>query len=196
MISLGFALLLIAADDPAELDYGEVFFEETRGRELPKFNLGVAYAAGVSNSFLDLHSVVANGQVRVWRYISTGVLGHFVHSTYSEAGQEVNTLNNSGYIVRYPTPRWGVFSHSQIDLMLGRWNILNLTTIQVDLLVGGGVGLLQKRNDLNGPSHSEVSYLWSAEQRFQVHDLAGFSLGGFGHAGGVFLEAGLFANLF
>lgn len=199
MISAVFALgltLAVQDDLPADLDYGDVFFEESQIRELSLLNLGVGYAAGVSNSFLNLHSIMMNGQVRVWKYLSTGLMGQFVQARLSEAGDEVARLNDAGFIVHYPTPRWGVFSHSQMDFMLGKWNILNLTAIQVDFLIGGGLGLVRKAEDYDGPAKNKLSYLWSIEQRIAFHERAGLSLSGFGHVGGIFLQAGIFANLF
>jgi hypothetical protein len=189
--------MLVSAETPtSDLDYGDVYFEESKGRELPLVYFGLGYATGVSNSFLDLHSVMGNAQIRVWKYISTGILGQVIRADYSEAGDQINRLNQSGFVVHYPTPRWGVFSHSQMDLMLGKWNVLNLTAIQVDLLIGGGAGLLQKQNEFEGPSHGEATYLWSIEQRIQFNERFGLSVSGFGHGGGIYFQAGLFSNFF
>lgn len=186
--------LLVAVSDAAP-EYGEVYIVENAERQTPRLHLSVNYASGVSNSFLYLNSITANAQFRLWKFLSTGVMGQVIKSELNDAGDQLDRLNQSGFIVNVPSPRWGIFSHSQLDLILGKWNVFNLLPLQVDLLVGGGVGVLQKRDDLNGASHSEISYLWSVEQRTQIYESVGLTFSAFGHLGGVYLGAGLFANI-
>jgi hypothetical protein len=193
-----FGLIFVAGKIQAEepnLDYGDIYFQETAEREFPRFHLSAGYGAGVSNSFLDMHSVVGTAQFRVWKYFSTGIFGQAIKSRYSDAGAALDNLSQVDILADVETPLWGVFSLSYLELMIGKWNVLNLFPLEVDLLVGGGAGSLRKQGSINGAAASSISYLWSVEQRLRFLSTetssAGLVLSLFGHRGGVFLQSGL-----
>jgi len=195
MIGLFLVAVILNAESPEPpITYGEVYFEETRERQAPFFILKSGYAQAFNNSYLDLHSLVVDAEIRVWKYLSTGVMAQFIHAEFSDAGQELRALSSAGLISQIETPRWGIFSNSSLNFMIGQWNVLNLMPLRVDLILGGGFGVMQKRDDYDGASHSILSYLWSVEQRFLLFESAGVYTHVFGNRGGSFLGAGLHAN--
>ena len=175
----------------AEMPYGEVYLEETSSRILPQIELSAGYAGNITNSFMHLHSMVGGAQYRVWKYISTGILGQYTFGTLSQSGEQIKKLEGIDIRTSMPHPEWGLFSQSQVQLMLGQWNVMNLMPLQVDLLLGGGIGMLRTRKDLNGAKKFEASHLWSVEQRLRFWEDAGILVSLFGHRGGVFLQTGL-----
>lgn len=184
-----------ASEESAErpITYGDIFFEETQDREAPRIHLNVGYAQDVTNSFLDLHSIVTEAQVRVWKYFSTGLMGHWMSPAFSAAGSQFRSLRPLFY-AEMATPQWGIFSLTQLNLMIGQWNILNWMPLRVDLVVGGGFGYTQIRPDYDSKSEGKFSYLWSVEQRFQFFENAGLFASIFGHRGGLFLGTGINAS--
>ncbi len=184
-------LMIVAEPLPSGLDYGEVYLEETASLDTPRFYLSSGYAGNISNSFLRMRSFVGNAQLRVWKYLSTGVFGHWIDAVYSSAGKQIRDLNEVSIVANVPKPEWGLFSHSQLQFMLGQWNVMNLFPLRVDLLAGGGGGMIQERNSFDAPSKNKFSYLWSVEQRFQFFDRFGAQVALFGHYGGIFLGGGI-----
>lgn len=178
----------VESQDP---DYGQVYFEESSARKAPRFHLGLGYARSISNSFLDLDSVALETEFRIWKYFSTGIFGQIIHSDESSAGDQLHRLDVVDIHTQIPEPRWGLFSLSYLQLMVGEWNLLNIAPVRADLLLGGGGGFLQKRNDSNAPSYLQLSYLWSAEQRIRFSKNFGFFISILGHDGGTFLATGL-----
>ena len=192
--SLLFLSLLGATSEP-QLNYGEVYFQETQSRQAPFLYLSAGYGAGLSNSFLHMDSLVGTAQMRLWKYFSTGVLGQVIRSEYTDSGAALADLNQVDILADIPTPLWGLFSLSYLQLMIGKWNVLNLFPLEVDLLIGGGVGTTRKQGSINSAAHSYFSYLWSVEQRLRFFSSQNSSLGlavsVFGHRDGVFLQPAL-----
>src|SRR4051794_4402152 len=89
---------------PEELDYGEVYLAETHDRKAPLVNFGVGYGFNITDSFLELNSVMANLQVRLWKYFSTGLFGFLTTSELSPAGDQIRRLEANGIQVKIPTP--------------------------------------------------------------------------------------------
>ncbi len=185
-------LFLISLEEP--VSYGDLYFEDTKDREAPLVHFKVGYSQDISNSFLDLHSIVADAQVRVWRYFSTGALFQWTHSQYSQSGRAFRDLSAVGLVVKVPTQQWALFSHTTVDFMIGQWNVLNMFPLRVDLIVGGGAGAIRSLDDVNGASSWKISYLWSAEQRMMFYKNAGLYVQILGHRAGTHLGAGLHAN--
>lgn len=195
-----FVLSLVAQDAPPppavdDLDYGEVFLETKDAYKLPLVSLNLGYSNDLNNTFLDLQGISGGAQVRVWKYISTGVFGQYVFNELSQTGKELQSLSQVEILFNTKVPRWGVYSLSYLHLMLGKWNVLNLGSIQVDFLVGGGAGVLNRKKSLNGGAENIFSHIWSIEQRVAFPK---FSSGAFvsfyGTAGGTYIQPGLFAS--
>jgi len=174
------------------LRYGEVFFLETQEMSLPRFSLSVGYAKDLNNSFLDLHGFAGSAQIRLWKYLSTGIFGQWIHSDLTGTGQELSRLQDQADIL-FDTmiPRWGVFSLTQLQFMVGKWNVLNILPIQVDLLVGAGAGIVERESRLSAVSELRGSYLWSVEQRVYLFDHVGVHVSFFGHRDAVFIHPGM-----
>lgn len=189
-----FLSLALTATTPPETTYGDIYLAETAGYELPFFNLKAGYAADISNSFLDMHSFFIGAQMRVWKYLSAGLLGHLITSDYSTPGKQLRNLEEVDIDAQITRPKWGIFSHSSLQLMLGQWNVMNLFPLKVDLLIGGGVGFIAKELT-HGPKTYEASYLWTVEQELQFIRTeavaGGLFVSVFGHTGGVFIGTGL-----
>ncbi|MDB5039051.1 MAG: hypothetical protein JWQ35_2579 [Bacteriovoracaceae bacterium] len=183
------AQLLGQSSDP--FDYGNVYLAETRDRELPRFHLGVGYAFNISNSYLNLDSLTGTAQVRVWKYVSTGLFGQVTQSELSAAGSQLRQLEKVDLHAQIPTPRWGLFSLSYLQFMLGRWNVLNLMPLESELLFGGGAGVLNRGKDTNGPTENKFSYLWSVEHRFLFCERAGIFVSLFGVLHSTYLQSGI-----
>ncbi|MBN8556015.1 MAG: hypothetical protein J0L93_11260 [Deltaproteobacteria bacterium] len=192
--SLLFLSLLSAPTEP-QLDYGDVYFQETQSRQAPFLHLSLGYGAGLSNSFLHMDSVVGTAQMRVWKYLSTGILGQVIRSQYTDAGRALDSLSRVDILADVPTPLWGIFSLSYLQLMIGKWNVLNLFPLEVDLLLGGGAGTTRKQGSINSAARSYFSYLWSVEQRLRFlssqNSSLGLTISVFGHRDGVFLQPAL-----
>ncbi len=178
---------LVAAESPS-VDYGEVFVEESAPRELPKVAIDANASLDLDDSFSDLKSYTINAQMRVWKYVGTGILFQHYFPSLSNAGRELQNLETSGvFELKIPQPEWGIFWHTQIQLLAGDWNFLNLFPMQADFLVGGGVGSLRQRTDVaGGRSKSEMAYLWSVGQRLRFYKRFGLNASIFGHSAGTY----------
>lgn len=197
MIALWMALVLQGQVDsnvsetPSDIEYSEVYLVDEESRELPRFFLHVGYALNISNSFVDVNSLTLGTQWRLWKYLSTGILGQISQSQLSSSGETVRELESIDIQSTIPVPRWAAFSHSQFQLMLGKWNFLNLGTLGSELLAGGGFGFINRGKDLNGPNETLFSYLWSAENRFIWNQNYSVSVGAFGYRNISFFQAAL-----
>lgn len=176
-----------------ELEYGEIFFEEREAYELSRFNLSLGYSFNLNNAFFDIQGLSAGVQARVWRFISTGVFGQLLFNRYSSAGKQLSRLSEVDIRFNSRVPRWGVFSLTNLHLMIGKWNFMNLGTVEVNLLGGGGFGVVNKEEKLGGRKTHEISYLWSAEQRIEFQKISGgLNLSFFAHTGGTYIQPGVF----
>ena|GEM_PF-6331030 len=190
-----FALMIVSQPPAHEPTYGQVYFKESQSYVLPRFSLDLGYAKDVNNTFLDLHSFAGNFQFRVWKYFSTGVMGQWIHSNLTHSGKQLRDLSKTADILfDTSVPNWGIFSLSDFHLILGKWNVLNLLAVQVDLIVGGGAGILNKKMRLESKDSFQISYLWSVEQRVQLVKHYGIYVSFFGHRDAVFVHPGIFAS--
>jgi len=189
ILSLAF-LFLTAAEEPS---YGEIFVEDTTSRELPLVSTSVSYALDLNDSFSDLHSLVVEGQMRVWKYLSSGIMYQYVFPQLSSAGSRLKALEPT-LSVSVGQLQWAVFSLTQLQFILGEWNVMNVFPLQAELLIGGGTGLTHKRPDTDEDGKNSFSYLWSIEQRFRIIQNAGISASLFGNTGGTFLSVGAHAR--
>lgn len=192
MIALILSILISANE--TRLNYGEVFLEDSTGRELPRFSGSLGYGIDLNDSFSDLHSLVGQGQVRIWKYVSTGLLFQYAFPQLSSAGRRLKDLEPA-LRVRVPQMKWGFFSVTELQFLLGSWNIMNLFQLHADLMIGGGAGLLNSREDTTASGKNSASYIWIVEQRFRVFENAGLYFSVFGNTGGAFISAGIAANL-
>lgn len=188
MISI--LLCSLIASTPT-LEYSEIYEEVPESRTSPRLSLSSSYAYGFTDQYSDLHSIAFNGQIRLWKYLSTGVFYQHLFPQVSEAGERLETNLEPLLDVKIPQSLWGAFSLTQIQFIVGRWNLLNLTELDVELLVGGGLGVLNQRADRHLEGKNSVSYLWHVEQRSSFSEHLGISLSIFGHKGGSFLAAGM-----
>ncbi len=173
-----------------EIQYGEVYILDSSGLKQPNLNFSVSYGINITNSFLELDSLIGAAQLRVWRYISTGVLSFANFSELSSAGKELRKLEDIDVHIKIPTPRWGLFSYSTLELMLGKWNVFNFLPLESELVLGGGAGVLNRGKDNNGKTEQLFSYLWSAEHRFIIHKNFGLSFALLGHIDTSYLAVG------
>lgn len=178
---------IFATTDP--LDYGEVQLETTV-KQVPFIHTSVGYALDISDSFSDLHSVVVQSQIRVWRFLSAGLAYQKVFPHLSQPGSRLNALEPS-LSVEIPQPRWALLPNIQIQLLNGAWNLFNLFPLKADFMIGGGYGLIQSRSDITAKSKYSGTYFWSLEQRFGFSKHFGLVAQIFGHTGGAFLGGGL-----
>lgn len=185
-------MALVGQDDP--LTYGDVYFEETRALELPRYYFSLGYARDLSSTFLDLDSVSGQAQFKIWRFFSTGIFAQWMHSRLTSSGKTLDELRDVDIEFNLSVPRWGVFSLSSMQLMLGKWNVLNLFPIQVDLIIGGGAGLLRREKRLDGRDVNQWSYLWNIEQRVGLSEHFGILVSFFGHRGAAFVQPAISAS--
>lgn len=192
-----FSLLVIAMitseTPPATPAYGEIYVEETSPRELPLISASTGYALDLNDSFSDLHSIVGEVQVRLWKYLSTGVMYQHVFPQLSSAGSRLKALEPT-LSVSVGQLKWGAFSVTQLQFILGEWNIMNLFPLKADFMIGGGAGLVNKRPDTDESGKNSFSYLWLVEQRFRIYRHAGVYVSIFGNTGGSFLSVGANAS--
>lgn len=198
MISLLWVLCFISSQDASSdsLDYGDVYLVESAERTSPRYFFSVNYAGDLSNSFLELDGLTAQAQFKIWKYLSTGAFGHYLWPRLSNAGRQLNALEDIDIHADFSRPEFGYFSLTELQLMIGKWNLFNSFPLQVDLLFGGGAGVLHKRETYHGPREATFSYLWAVEQRFQFFEQAGLNVALFGHTGGTFLQAGVHASFY
>jgi hypothetical protein len=189
---LAWILSLQLLGQPSDsFDYGEVYYAETQDRLAPKLHLGIGYAFNISNSFLDLNGVVGNLQTRVWKYFSAGLVGLINTSELSSAGDEIRRLETVDIRVKIPVPRWGIFAASSGQIMLGRWNLMNLFPLESEIVLEGGLGFINRGQDTNGPQEYQASYLWSMEHRVHVSRAIGIFISVLGHRDTAYLQSGL-----
>lgn len=197
-IALLIALQLapISSSTLEDVQYGEVYFEDSSALQLPDFSLGLGYAKDLNSTFLDLHSVAGNAQFRVWKYISTGILGVWSSKSLTQAGKQLQGLKETADL-EFDTvvPQWGVFSLTNVQLLVGKWNILNLFPLQVDLVLGAGAGLLQRKKRLADEGKIAASYVWSVEQRIRILENISFYVAFFSHRDTVFIHPGFMASV-
>lgn len=179
-------ILYTPSEEP--LTYGEVYFEETSSIELPQWYFSLGYARDLSSTFLDLNSVTTNAQFRIWKYLSTGIMAQWIHSELTGSGNTLAKLEDVDIQFDISIPRWGVYSLSSLQLMVGKWNVLNLFPIQVDLIIGGGAGILRRKKRLDSREINQWTYLWAVEQRVGFSKNWGLLLSFFGHRGAVFIH--------
>ncbi|PIR23787.1 MAG: hypothetical protein COV44_01160 [Deltaproteobacteria bacterium CG11_big_fil_rev_8_21_14_0_20_45_16] len=188
-------LFTIGSDSSSDISYGEVYLEETGAYQAPLVSTSLGYAFDLNNTFLNLNSVVGSAQFRLWRYLTTGVMGQWIKSSYTKSGDSLRRLSDTADLVfDLKLPRWGMFSLSQLHLMIGKWNIMNLTSLEISLIMGAGAGFINYQKRLNSNESYEISYLWSAEQRIRFNQNFGFSVSFFGHREAVFFQPSLFAS--
>lgn len=190
MISFAFVLGALIAN----LEYGELYVLDEQPPTSP-VQIRLSYGIDLSNSFLNLHSAVGDVQVKVWNYLSTGVLGQWVVQDLSSTGVAFKQLENYGLTNKIRTPAWAVFSHSQARLLRGRWNLFNALPVEAEILVGGGIGLYREKRDIDEAGVSKISYVWSATNRFQFWKGLSLDLGLIGHRGGVYFLPGFSLSL-
>jgi len=195
MISSLLLLLTIGSHSASDISYGEVYLEETGAYQSPLFSTSIGYAFDLNNTFLNLDSISGTAQLRLWRYLTTGIMGQWIKSSYTKSGDSLRRLSDTADLVfDLKLPRWGVFSLSQLHLMIGKWNIMNLTSLEICLIMGAGAGFINFQKRLNSEESYEVSYLWSAEQRISFNENFGFSVSFFGHREALFFQPSLFAS--
>lgn len=173
----------------------ENIYEETEGRRsLPPVSFSSGYAYGLTNTSSNLHSITANAQARVWKYISTGIFYHHIFPSVNESGKRLEAALEPVIQVSIPQPLLGVYSLTELQMILGRWNIFNTFDLDVELLTGGGLGMTRTRADTHLEGKNKFSYLWMVEQRSSFSQHLGVQVSLFGHTGGTFLGAGLYAR--
>lgn len=192
MISFLLISALLGAPETLPPEY-ELYVEETSPRILPLLTTSVGYAIDLNDSFSDLHSIVGEAQIRVWKYLSTGIFYQHIFPQLSSAGSRLKALEPT-LKVSVGQPLWGVFSLTQLQLILGQWNVMNLFPLQADFMIGGGLGMLNRRSDISADAKNSLSYLWSVEQRFRIFNHAGIFVSLFGHTGSSFLSVGANAS--
>jgi hypothetical protein len=174
-------------------DYGEIYLEDTSRRDLSNYTFHVGYSLDLSDSFSDMHSLTLKGQRKIWRYISTGLLYQKSFPRVSQAGKQLEALEPT-VNVTIPQFLWGLYSLTEVQLIVGEWNMFNTFDLGVELMVGAGGGLSHDRPDTQRSGSYSASYLWSIEQRTRILKNAGLFVSVIGHRGGVFGGSGLVVN--
>lgn len=187
MIGLYLASLVMSLDP---LSYGELYRVEMNRRDLPTVLFQTGYGIDLTDSFSDLHCVEAAAQVKIWKYL--GVQGTYQHffPRLSSSGRQLRATEPL-LDIDIPQPLWGAFLEPKIQILVGDWNFFNAFPIEVDLLLGGGVGIIRERSDVDQKGQFKVSGLWSVEQRFRLSSHQGFYLRFFGHRSGTFVGSGI-----
>lgn len=192
---IGFSYSL-TAQDSSDIDYGEVFFEDSQNFQQAPLTVELGYALDLNQTYLDYHSLAGQFQFRIWDSLSTGILGFKVFPQYTGAGNQLRSLRETADLIfETNSIQWGLFSHSQLQFMVGQWNVLNLFPLQLNLLLGGGAGVLRKKNEFSGVKSSRFSYLWSVEQRAVLFRNLGIFISFFGVDRAVFVHPGVMGRL-
>lgn len=173
-----------------EFHYGNAYIENESERILPNYYFDGSYSTDLSKSFLDLHGFNINAQKRIWKYVGAGVFFHYLFPRLSNSGKAIKSLTEVDIASEIATPRWGIFLLPQAQVFSGRWNLMNLVYLQVEFLLGAGFGLYYQSPDYYSKRKAYPSWLWTAEQRFQLHKNLGLVVGFFGHRGGSYVRSG------
>lgn len=185
---IGFLILsLIFSVEP--LSYGEVYRVDTNRRDLPLFLLQTGYAIDLTDSFNDLHTVEASAQIKLWRYLGLAVLYQHFFSKLSSSGRSLRDTEPV-LDIQIPQPLWSLFAEPKIQILVGDWNFFNAFPIEVDLLLGGGAGIIRERNDIDQEGKFKISGFWSVEQRLRLFSHSGLYLRFLGHRSGTFVGGG------
>ncbi len=181
-------LSLVSSLEP--LSYGEVYRVDTHRRDLPVFLIQTGYAIDLTDSFNDIHVVEGSAQVRLWKYLGLDLLYQRFFPKLSASGRSLRTTEPV-LDIQIPQPLWSLFAQPKIQILVGDWNFFNAFPIEVDLLLGGGVGIIKERNDIDQEGKFKVSGLWSVEQRLRLFPHSGLYLRFVGHRSGSFVGGGL-----
>lgn len=193
MMTQVFLWILISQVDvsqPESMTYGDIFFEETRDSSLPDYFLNLGYASDTSGAFLDLPSINSNIQIGLHQFVSTGLLSQLVFARLTESAQSLSKLRDIDINFDVSKPKWSIFSLTQVQIFLGQWNLWNLASFQVEMLVGGGFGFIKRKEHFSAKSQNQWSHLWHLEQRLRISDHWGLQIALFGHRGAMFLQSG------
>lgn len=186
---IGFIVLsIIGSVQP--LSYGELYRVDMNRRDLPLVSLQAGYGIDLTDSFSDLHSVEASAQIRLWKYIGAGILYQHFFPKLSSSGQGLKDTEPL-LEIDIPQPLWSVFLEPKLQVLVGDWNFFNIIPIEVDLLLGGGVGIMNERNDIDQDGKFKISWLWTLEQRFRLFSNQGLYLRFLGSRSGAFIGSGL-----
>jgi hypothetical protein len=190
--SFVFLCSLLINQPSEEITYGEVYLQETGALKLPRFSFSVGYAKDLNHNYLNLNSISLNAQYRLWKYWSAGVFGQWMHSSLTENGKELRNLRDTADLIFDTSrPNYGIFALTELQFMIGKWNILNSLAIQVEVLLGLGGGLLNRDKGLELDDENIASYLWIVEQRVRFYENFGVYVSFFAHRDAAFVSPGL-----
>lgn len=196
-LRLFFSIFLLSFAASAE-DYGTPYTIDDKPREAAAWQVTAAYAFDVADSFIRHDTLQINAQRRVFAFISTGLLSQLSWPQSTDAGRSVKQLEQSADIQSsIQALQWSIFSHTQVQFFVGRFNFFNWAEVESELIGGGGFGWIHSKLDIYGSkTQTDLSYLWSLEQRFWVSEHVGLSFSFLSHRDAYFVSSGLSARLF
>jgi hypothetical protein len=171
--------------------YGDLFFEETDDRALPPVFFSLGYAQSAGGAFVSIPSIMGQFQKRWHPFFSSGVLAQWMAPQLTASARNMLKLQDVDIHFDVSKPQWAIFSLSQLQVFVGQWNLWNWSSLKVELLAGGGFGIINRKEHRSEKSYQQWSYLWSLEQRFRLHGSWGIQAAILGHRGAVFFQPAL-----
>ncbi len=128
----------------SEVDYGELYVEQTKPRVIHPWQVAINYGYGFSNPFLGIHGAEIQAQRQFFEFFRVGVAGAYYGTTTKDLASQLEShLSAQGIQTIAWAPQYSFHAQFGFIPLAGMLNWLSLRPIDFDLPLVLGVGAIR-----------------------------------------------------